>query len=305
MIFPQGATTNGPFPPSPNMMFPQMGMMQPGMMPMQGMLPPPHVGMPRLPTIPGAVPNQVSPAAPRIPSIEVGIPSSTVYVQNLDDRLNPKYSLVPALKKLFKPFGRVRRVTCKRSLLVKGQAWIEFGHVEEATAAIKSLQSTRLFQKTMIVRYARSKSFWLAKKEGTLQQERRRRDQAKMERIRFPRLTRRQLLAQMAKNPAMLPVMLNPSASNSAMNPNLAIDAGLPNKTLFLQGIPEGVTEGELSNLYKRFPGFDEVRAVPNRSDVAFVEFGTEMQAAVARGATDNLVMRPNQPPIRAIFARR
>ena len=115
----------------------------------------------------------------------------------------------------------------------------------------------------MIIRYARSKSFWLAKAEGTLEQEKRRRDQAKMDRARFPRLTRRQLLAQMAKNPAMFPVMMNPTPPNFAMNPGLAIDAGLPNKTLFLQGIPEGVTEGELSNLYKRFPGFDEVRAVP------------------------------------------
>ena len=305
MTFPQGAIINGSFPPSPNMMPPQMGMMQPGMMPPQGMFYSPQMGMSRPQMMSGAMPGQVPVAAPRTPSVEVGIPSCTVYVQNLDDRLNPKYSLVPALKKLFKPFGNVRRVTCKRSLLVKGQAWIEFDNIQEAAAAIKALQSTRLFQRTMIIRYARSKSFWLAKKEGTLEQEKRRRDQTKMERARFPRLTRRQLLAQMAKNPAMLPVMLNPSAVNSALNPGLVIDAGLPNKTLFLQGVPEGVTEGELSNLYKRFPGFDEVRAVPNRADVAFVEFGTEMQAAGARGATDNLVMRPGQPAIRVIFARR
>ena len=129
MIPPQGGMMSSlPFPASPNMM-------PPGMMHTQGMLFSPQMGMPRLPLIPGAIPpNQLlpgaipmqAPAAPRTPSVEIGIPSSTVYVQNLDDRLNPKYTLVPALKKLFAPFGRVRRVTCKRSLLVKGQAWIEF-----------------------------------------------------------------------------------------------------------------------------------------------------------------------------------
>jgi U2 small nuclear ribonucleoprotein B'' len=303
--FPQGIVMNASFPTNPNMIpFPQMVPSQ-GMMPMQGMFPFPQMSVPRSPVMPGALPTQMPSPAPRPPSVEIGIPSCTVYVQNLDDHLNPKHTLIPALKRLFTPFGRVRRITCKRSLLVKGQAWIEFSTIDEATEAIKTLQSKKLFQKSMILRYARSKPFWLAKREGTLEQERRRRDQAKMERARFPRLTRRQLLAQMSKNPAMLPVLLNPSTTHPAIHPGLATDVGPPNKTLFLQGIPEGVTEAELNNLYKRFPGFDEVRAVPNRADVAFVEFGTEMQAAVARGTTDNLIMRPNQPAIRVIFARR
>ena len=34
-----------------------------------------------------------------------------------------------------------------------------------------------------------------------------------------------------------------------------------------------------------QFPGFKEVRLVPGRHDIAFVEFETEMQSAAARDA--------------------
>uniref|UniRef100_A0A0E9X0U2 RRM domain-containing protein n=1 Tax=Anguilla anguilla TaxID=7936 RepID=A0A0E9X0U2_ANGAN len=40
-----------------------------------------------------------------------------------------------------------------------------------------------------------------------------------------------------------------------------------------------------LSMLFNQFPGFKEVRLVPGRHDIAFVEFDTEGQAGVARDA--------------------
>lgn len=41
----------------------------------------------------------------------------------------------------------------------------------------------------------------------------------------------------------------------------------------------------DLFSLLLRFPGFKEVRLVPGRHDIAFVEFDNEVQAGAAREA--------------------
>ncbi|CAJ0952348.1 unnamed protein product [Ranitomeya imitator] len=56
-----------------------------------------------------------------------------------------------------------------------------------------------------------------------------------------------------------------------------------PNHILFLTNLPEETNELMLSMLFNQFPGFKEVRLVPGRHDIAFVEFDNEVQAAAAR----------------------
>uniref|UniRef100_A0A8C3YA58 RRM domain-containing protein n=1 Tax=Catharus ustulatus TaxID=91951 RepID=A0A8C3YA58_CATUS len=58
-----------------------------------------------------------------------------------------------------------------------------------------------------------------------------------------------------------------------------------PNHILFLTNLPEETKELMLSMLFNQFPGFKEVRLVPGRHDIAFVEFDTEVQAGAAREA--------------------
>eukprot|EP00041_Stephanoeca_diplocostata_P012767 m.214744 g.214744 ORF g.214744 m.214744 type:complete len:339 (+) comp19077_c0_seq2:126-1142(+) len=57
----------------------------------------------------------------------------------------------------------------------------------------------------------------------------------------------------------------------------------VPNKILFLTGLPDDATDNMLSMLFQQFPGFKEVRLVPGRADIAFVEYDTDMQAFEAR----------------------
>lgn len=71
----------------------------------------------------------------------------------------------------------------------------------------------------------------------------------------------------------------------------------LPNKVLYLQQVPEGTTESQLTEVFKRFAGFVEVRLVPNHPELAFAEYENEAQAAVARQATDGTVIQPEKPP--------
>ncbi|XP_075043129.1 U1 small nuclear ribonucleoprotein A [Mixophyes fleayi] len=65
--------------------------------------------------------------------------------------------------------------------------------------------------------------------------------------------------------------------------PMQPISENPPNHILFLTNLPEETNELMLSMLFNQFPGFKEVRLVPGRHDIAFVEFDNEVQAAAAR----------------------
>lgn len=99
----------------------------------------------------------------------------------------------------------------------------------------------------------------------------------------------------------------------TAANPNAALqnvtfagaDVLLPNKILFVQQIPAGFAIPALKETFRRFPGLMDVRGVPNRPDLAFVEFETETQAGAARQITDRMEVLSGQPPIRVSFARK
>ena len=44
---------------------------------------------------------------------------------------------------------------------------------------------------------------------------------------------------------------------------------------------------------FNQFPGFEEVRLVPGRHDIAFVEFETEVQSAAARESLQGFKITP------------
>lgn len=46
-----------------------------------------------------------------------------------------------------------------------------------------------------------------------------------------------------------------------------------PNKILFIRQVPEDYGVEGLSAIFGRFPGFREVRTVPGRKGIAFVEY--------------------------------
>ena len=122
-----------------------------------------------------------------------------------------------------------------------------------------------------------------------------------VERAKRPRLTRRQIMAQMAANP-MAGQGMFPGMPQSQM---VGGELQLPNKTLYIQNIPDGVKEETLNGLFKVYPGFIEIRLVPSRGDLAFAEYETEGQAGVARQSLDNYTIMEGLPPIRVSFAKR
>lgn len=61
----------------------------------------------------------------------------------------------------------------------------------------------------------------------------------------------------------------------------------IPNTILFIQHLPThlspGLLQTSLTTAFAPLPGFREVRLVPGKADIAFIEFGTEVQAAMAK----------------------
>ena len=233
-------------------------------------------------------PSIVSAGAP----IDPGPPHPTLYLNDLNDRI-PIKKLLPHLQNLFAPFGACR-IIAKRRLSLRGQAWVHYDSTDAAKSALSALQGIRLWDKTLHIRFSRFPT-------SINPQDVRVRKEYQAQKAREPRLTLKQRRLQLgAASPAAL------IASAAAPSGNVTGDAlQLPNKTLFIQQIPTGVDGVELNDIFKRFAGFEEVRVVPNRTDLAFVEFENEIGAAFARNAMDQQLLRPGMPSIRVTFAKR
>lgn len=57
-----------------------------------------------------------------------------------------------------------------------------------------------------------------------------------------------------------------------------------PNPTLFVSHLPNETTREALEVLFRQFSGYRDVRLVPGREGIAFIDFDNEVGAASARG---------------------
>ena len=64
-----------------------------------------------------------------------------------------------------------------------------------------------------------------------------------------------------------------------------------PNKILFLQNIPDEYDVDALSAVFNRFEGFREIRLVPGRRGIAFVEYEAEQGAITAKENTAGMLL--------------
>lgn len=75
-----------------------------------------------------------------------------------------------------------------------------------------------------------------------------------------------------------------------------------PNRVLFAQDVPPG---DALQERCARFAGFVEIRAVPAKPNISFVEFASEQHAAVAVSALHGTVIKDGAPPLRLTYAKK
>lgn len=58
-----------------------------------------------------------------------------------------------------------------------------------------------------------------------------------------------------------------------------------PNKILFIQNLPDTTTKEDLEALFKVHPNLHDVRLIPGRKGIAFVEYMDEASSIVAKEA--------------------
>jgi len=78
-----------------------------------------------------------------------------------------------------------------------------------------------------------------------------------------------------------------------------------PNKILFLQNLPEmDNLKVVLTTLFGQYPNLSEVRLIPTKKDIAFVEYLDEDSSAVAKEALHNYKL-DGENKIKITFARK
>lgn len=287
------------------------------------MLPPPPPPPPNLPLSPrhlapppppppssSMISTPSSPTFTRRPQmLSLGLPNNTLYIQNLNERISLK-KMKLFLQVLMSKYGNVIDIMLRGSLSMRGQAFVVFEDLPSAISAIEAFQGVMLHGKRVVIKFANSKSHIISRKDGTFEIEERRRMVALQSKQHSSnRMSRRiQIRNILLGNPVNmilgsggsgggdgLAARTNIAMSTSHRQGNLQsiqnIEDPLINKIIFIEDIPDSFGgRRALEVVFETYTGFIEVRTIPNRPKLAFVEYESEQKAAMAlRGLKEDL----------------
>ncbi|XP_054708865.1 U1 small nuclear ribonucleoprotein A-like [Uloborus diversus] len=249
---------------------------------------------------------------------------STIYINNLNEKIKIA-ELKKSLYAVFSQFGVILDIIASKSLKMRGQAFVAFKELSSASNAFRSMQGFPFYEKPMRIQYAKTDSDCVARMKGTY-----------VERPKVPRppdsgdrkskkksKELAKIASQLQVQPGLLPGIV-PGAMVQALVPNVfhppmpnmgpqatpqALSASPtadqpPNNILFLTNLPKETNEMMLSMLFTQFPGFKEVRLVPGRHDIAFVEFENEVLSAAAKEVLQGFKITPNNS-MKITFAKK
>lgn len=115
-------------------------------------------------------------------------------------------------------------------------------------------------------------------------------------------------VAGVGTDPAARPVKASRGAGLKSSNPAAGAvvpDEYLPpNKTLFVQNLPDEYDIDALTAIFGRFEGFREVRLVPGRRGIAFVEYEAETGAISAKENTAGMTLGDANQVIKVTYQR-
>ncbi|KAI0327687.1 RNA-binding domain-containing protein [Cubamyces sp. BRFM 1775] len=263
--------------------------------PIPGMVP---AAAPGAPVIPGAAPAAA--AAPQQPPQEE-FASETLYIQNLNEKIKIPV-LKASLRGLFKSYGEVLDVVAHSNLRMRGQAFVSFESAEIAKKALKEVRGFPLYSKPMQISFAKTRSDAVVKRlDGEHY------DEHKQRRIEHKKATRyTNPIKRKYRQKRLAAEMDGGAAAPATKRPNVQMpDEYLPpNKILFLQNLPENVSKDQLMALFSQYPNLYEVRLIPTKKDIAFVEFLDEASATVAKEALHNYKL-DGENKIKITFARK
>ncbi|KAI9324240.1 U2 small nuclear ribonucleoprotein B''-like protein [Zopfochytrium polystomum] len=223
-------------------------------------------------------------------------PSQTLYVKGVVGKIG-KIELRKNLYHLFSRFGLILDVVVVKREDTRGQAFIVFKETANATNALRSMQGYVFMDKALRIEYAKGKSKAVAVLEGKYDPPKKTAARAgPQKRMREEEddedegdaSERKKAAADSRPDEAEEEDMEEDMEQDS--EPDDA-DSGpaKPHHILFLTSLPSKLTKTvtPLSDLFRQYPGFREVRLVPGKSEIAFVEFSTAALAEAAKKGLD------------------
>lgn len=213
--------------------------------------------------------------------------------------------LIVALREVFEVFGNILDIVAKKSLKRRGQAFIVYDNVESAQEAMAELQGFDLFDKPMKLEYAKTRSDATIKAEGNEEElaAHKKARQEKKERLQAAEKEALKKRKAEEDDGDAAPVAKKPA--KGAVPAGQVPDEYLPpNKILFVRDIPADYDLDNLKVIFGRFPGFKEVRTVPGRQGLAFIEYEAEDGAVQAKERTSGMTLGAASTPIRVTYQR-
>ncbi|XP_054153052.1 U1 small nuclear ribonucleoprotein A-like [Oppia nitens] len=215
-------------------------------------------------------------------------PNHTIYINNLNEKIK-KEELKKSLHAIFSQFGQILDIVALKTFKMKGQAFVIFNDIQSASQALRSMQNFPFYDKPMRIAYSKTDSDVICKIKGTYV------ERPKLPRSEEPKKKKKEKKA-------------NTTSAQNGMTaqgiPHSALAEQPPNNILFLTNLPEETNELMLQMLFNQFPGFKEVRLVPGRHDIAFVEFDNEFQSGNAKDALQGFKVTPTHA-IKITFAKK
>jgi len=207
-------------------------------------------------------------------------PNHTIYIQNMNEKIK-KEDLRKSLYVLMSQFGQVLDIVALKTMKMRGQAFVIFKEISSATNALRSMQGFPFYEKPMRISYSKTDSDMIAKMKGTYKD-------------RAIKSAGAEKMKKLKKTKSGKPDSNMQDGSSSVP----------PNEILFVTNLPEETNEMMLGMLFNQFPGFKEVRLVPGRADIAFVEFEGAEQSTSARDALQGFKISPTNA-IKISFAKK
>jgi len=231
-------------------------------------------------------------------------PNHTIYINNLNEKIK-KEELKKSLYAIFSQFGPIVDIVALKTLKLRGQAWVIFKEINSATNALRSMQGFPFYDKPMRIQYAKTDSDAISKLKGTFTERPKKTKEEKKKKKAKDAAKKAQ--PPPAAAPPVNPMMgfgmpMQPPIMNPMLGPPMGEQP--PNQILFLTNLPEETTEVMLQMLFNQFPGFKEVRLVPGRHDIAFVEFDNEGNSATAKDALNGFKITPTHA-MKVSFAKK
>ncbi|KAF3818136.1 hypothetical protein GH733_012444 [Mirounga leonina] len=216
-------------------------------------------------------------------------PNHTIYINNLNEKIK-KDELKKSLYAIFSQFGQILDILVSRSLKMRGQAFVIFKEVSSATNALRSMQGFPFYDKPMM--------------KGTFVERDRKREKRKPKSQETPAAKKAVqggaaapvVGAVQGPVPGMPPMTQAPRIMHHmpGQPPYMPPPGMIPPPGLAPGQIPPGAMPPQQLMPGQMPPAQPEVRLVPGRHDIAFVEFDNEVQAGAARDALQGFKITQN-----------